>query len=116
MFTDGKEPRFDNWSLLMTQKLEANAAHYDSPQLRRAYVANRCDGKAQKHITPCLRNEAANRYEDSADMIEHLKTIYDDPNRITTVNNQFRSLCMKASDKFHDFLSEFLYLAAEQVC
>ena len=113
MLTDGKEPRFDDWLLLMDQKLEANADHYDSPQLRRAYVASRCDGKARKHITPRLRTEAANRYDDSNDMINHLKTIYDDPNRVTIAKNQFRSLYMKTSDKFHDFLSEFLYLAAE---
>lgn len=27
MLTDGKEPQFDNWMLLITQKLEANADH-----------------------------------------------------------------------------------------
>ena len=73
----------------MTQKLEANHDHYNSPQLRRAYVASRCDGKARKHITPRLWSESVNLYEDSSDMIEHLKTIYDDPNQVTTVKNQF---------------------------
>ena len=113
LLTDGKEPRFEDWLLLMTQKLEANHDHYDSPQLRRAYVASRCDGKARKHITPRLRSESVNPYEDSVDMLEHLKTIYDDPNRATTAKNQFRQLYMKPTDRFHDFLSEFLYLAAE---
>lgn len=113
MLTDGKEPRFDDWMLLMTQKLEANSDHFDTPQLRRAYVASRCDGKARKHITPRLRTDASNRYEDSDNMLEHLSTIYDDPNRVTTAKNQFRSLYMKTSNKFHDFLSEFLYLVAE---
>lgn len=113
MLTDGKEPRFDDWMLLMTQKLEANSDHFDTRQLRRAYVASRCDGKARKHITPRLRTDASNRYEDSDDMLEHLRTIYDDPNRVTIAKNQFRSLYMKTGDKFHDFLSEFLYLAAE---
>ena len=113
LLTDGKEPRFEDWLLLMTQKLEANHDHYDSPQLRRAYVASRCDGKARKHITPRLRSESVNPYEDSVDMLEHLKTIYDDPNRVTTAKNQFRQLYMKTTDRFHDFLSEFLYLAAE---
>ena len=54
LLTDGKEPQFEDWLLLMTQKLEANHDHYDSPQLRHAYVASCCDGKAHKHITPCL--------------------------------------------------------------
>ena len=46
-------------------------------------------------------------------MLEHLKTIYDDLNQVTTAKNQFRQLYMKTTDRFHDFLSEFLYLAAE---
>ena len=52
LLTDGKEPRFEDWLLLMTQKLEANHDHYDSPQLCCAYVASHCDGKACKHIMP----------------------------------------------------------------
>lgn len=113
LLTDGKEPWFEDWLLLMTQKLEANHDHYDSPQLCRAYVASHCDGKARKHIMPWLWSESVNLYEDSVDMLEHLKTIYDDLNWVTTAKNQFWQLYMKATDWFHDFLSEFLYLAAE---
>ena len=54
MLTDGKEPQFEDWLLLMTQKLAANADHFDNSQLRMAYVASRCEGKAWKHITPCM--------------------------------------------------------------
>lgn len=113
MLTDGKEPRFEDWLLLTTQKLTANADHFDTSQLRMAYVASRCEGKARKHITPRMREDALNPYADSKDMLDHLKTIYSDPNRVTTAKHQFRQLYMKVSDKFHDFLSEFLYLAAE---
>ena len=52
LLTDGKEPCFEDWLLLMIQKLEANHDHYDSPQLHCAYMASCCDGKACKHITP----------------------------------------------------------------
>ena len=113
LLTDGKEPQFEDWLLLMTQKLDANHDHYNSPQLRCAYVASWCDGKAWKHITPHLWSEAINLYHDSDDMIEHLKTIYKDPNQITTAKNQFWQLYIKSNDYFHNFLSEFLYLAAE---
>lgn len=113
MLTDGREPRFEDWLLLMSQKLTANADHFDSPQLRIAYVASRCEGKARKHITPRMREDVVNPYIDSKDILNHLKTIYDDPNRVTTAKHQFRQLYMKNGDKFHEFLSEFLYLAAE---
>lgn len=113
VLTDGKEPRFEDWLLLISQKLAANADHFDTPQLRKAYVVSRCEGKARKHIIPRMRDDAMNPYTDSKDMLNHLKTIYDDPNRVTTAKHQFRQLYMKASDKFHNFLSEFLYLAVE---
>ena len=111
--TDGKEPRFEDWLLLMSQKLAANADHFDTSQLRMAYVASRCEGKARKHITPRMRDDSMNPYTDSKDMLDHLKMIYNDPNRVATAKHQFRQLYMRVSDKFHDFLSEFLYLAAE---
>ena len=46
-------------------------------------------------------------------MLEYLKTIYNDPNRVYTAKRKFRSLYIKATENFHDFLSEFLYLTAE---
>lgn len=82
----------------MTQKPEANHDHYDSPQLSRAYVASRCDGKACKHITPQLQSESVNTYKDSYDMIEHLKTTYEDLNQVATAKNQFQQLYMKLND------------------
>ena len=44
--TDGKEPRFEDWLLLMSQKLAANADHFDISQLHMMYVASCCEGKA----------------------------------------------------------------------
>ena len=97
----------------MIQKLEANHDYYGSPQLSHAYVASHYDGKAHKHITPQLWSKSVNLYKDSVDMLEHLKTIYNNLNWVTTVKNQFQQLYIKMTDWFHDFLSEFLYLAAE---
>lgn len=66
MLTDVKEPHFEDWLLLMTQKLEANHDHFDSLQVHHAYVASQCDGKARKHITPCLHSKALSPYNDSS--------------------------------------------------
>ena len=58
--------------------------------------------------------ESRKRYNDSGDMLEHLRTEYEDPNRATIciAKSQFRTLYVNP-DKIHDFLSELLYLAAE---
>ncbi|KKA22077.1 Gag/polymerase/env polyprotein [Rasamsonia emersonii CBS 393.64] len=113
LLSDGKNPKFDDWLVLMQQKLSANADHYDTPELRRAYVASRCEGDAAKHITKRLKNGAINAYKDSTDLLEHLEQIYHDPNRLASAKLKFRGLFMKNKDKFHDFLSEFIYWADE---
>ena len=82
----------------MTQKLEANHNHYDSPQLHHAYVASHCDGKAHKHIIPWLQSKSVNLYGDSTDILKHLKTIYNNPNRVITAKNQFWQLYIKLSN------------------
>ena len=46
MLTDGKEPQFEDWLLLMSQKLTANADHFNIPQFCIAYIASCCEGKA----------------------------------------------------------------------
>jgi hypothetical protein len=112
MLSDGKTPQFDDWLVLMEQKLAANADHYNTPELRRAYVASRCEGDAAKHVSKRLREGAANRYTDSKDVLDHLKQVYHDPNRLANAKFKYRNLVMKG-EKFHDFLTEFLYLAEE---
>lgn len=111
--TDGKDPPFDHWYLLMQQKLAANADHFTTPQLRIAYVVSRTKDKAQRHVMSRMRPTAVNRYGDADDIFKHLDSIFGDPNRVTVAKEKFIRLAMKTTDKFHDFLSDFLHLADE---
>jgi hypothetical protein len=45
--------------------------------------------KAQRHMAPRLRDRAINKYKDSDEILEHLKVIYNDPNRLITAKNEF---------------------------
>jgi len=111
--SDGKDPTFEEWLLLVEQKLSANKDHFDTPELRIAYVVSRSKQRARRYIIPRLRTDAVNKYQDAQEILDHLKSIYNDPNWTINAQNQFRRLSMKTSDEFHDFYSEFLYLAAE---
>ena len=110
---DGKDPRFEDWLMLMKNKLAANADHFNTPELRKAYVVGRCTSDALKHVSPRMREGAPNGYSDSDDILKHLENIYGDPNRVVNAKRRYHSLLMKPCDKFHNFLSEFLYLAGE---
>ena len=89
MLDDGKAVRFDNWLVLIKQKLTKNADHYDTPGLRIALVLGYITGKAQRHMAPRLREGAINRYKDSDKILKYLKVIYNDPNCLITMKNKF---------------------------
>lgn len=46
-------------------------------------------------------------------MLVHLENVFTDPNRERVAKQKYNTLYMRPSIKWHDFLSEFLYLAAE---
>ena len=82
ILTNGKDPRFDDWLLLMKQKLRANADHFDTIELQIAYVTSLIAGRAREHIMPRMRDELINKYLIIEDVFEYLKIIYSDLNRV----------------------------------
>ena len=76
-------------------------------------MASRCDRKAYKYITLRLRDESNSKYKDLPNILEYLKTIYNNPNHVYTAKRKFRSLYIKATKNFYNFLSKFLYLTAK---
>ena len=69
--------------------------------LRIAYVGNRVGGKAARHLRPRLRVSAVSPYATTEKIL----------NKEANAKREFRELKMRATDKFQDFLSNFLHLA-----
>ena len=82
ILTNGKDPQFDDWLLLMKQKLHANVDHFNITELQMAYIISLITGKAREHIMPYIYDKLINKYLIIEDMFEHLKTIYSNPNRV----------------------------------
>jgi hypothetical protein len=76
------------------------------------YVKSMCEGEAAEHLLPRFRKDSPQRYHDVDDIIEHLKTIYHDANRVTSAKRAFRRLYMNDT-KFQAFLSKFVLMAQE---
>ncbi|OJD11945.1 hypothetical protein ACJ73_09430 [Blastomyces percursus] len=113
LLTDGKDPKFEDWYSKMKGKLEGNADHYTTEALRMAYVESRTGGDAADHLKPRLRAESPNKFQTSREILDCLKTIYLDPNRVQNAKTEFRRLVMRRTDDFHQFLTRFLHLASE---
>jgi hypothetical protein len=90
MLDNGKVVQFDDWLVLIKQKLTKNANHYNIPGLQIALVLGYITRKAQRHIAPRLRDRAINKYKDSDKILKHLKVIYNNPNHLITAKNKFQ--------------------------
>ncbi|OJD23554.1 hypothetical protein ACJ73_05087, partial [Blastomyces percursus] len=100
LLTDGKETKFEDWYSKMKGKLENNADHYTTEALRMAYVESRTGGNAANHLKPRLRDESPNKFRTAKEMLDCLKIIYLDPNRVQTAKTEFRRLKLVITD-FH---------------
>lgn len=104
---------FEDWMIRIQGKLEGNADHFSTEPLRLAYVVSRLTGDAAKHTAPRLRVGGINKYGTAQELLDHLREIYEDPDRRDKARQKFKSLYMKQSDNFHDFYTKFLHLASE---
>lgn len=111
--TDGKEPKFEDWLLKVKNKFRANADHYQTEELKMAYIESRTSGDAAKHLAPRFREGVVHQFQTSAEILAYLERIYLDPNRIQKAKNTFHQLFMRKSEDFHTFLTKFQHLAAE---
>ncbi|KAL1971411.1 hypothetical protein VTN31DRAFT_2343 [Thermomyces dupontii] len=111
--TDGKEPLFEHWLSRMRNKLRENADHFPTESSKTAYVENRTDGDAARHIAPRMRDDHPERYQTAEEIFEHLSSIYVDPNKLQIAKDEYRDLVMRNGDDSHAFLTKFLHLAGE---
>jgi hypothetical protein len=106
-----QEPQFELWSTQIRDKLHINADLFQTEQARMGYVFNRTTGEAQGHLFSRYRPSAKNAYQTAQEMIEHLRTIYEDPYQRENARYTFGKFYMKKSQPFIEFYSEFLRLA-----
>ena len=77
------------------------------------YVFNRTEGDAQKHLEPRYDDDSPIRFATAQEMIQHLATIYVNPNKVRDAKYDYNRLTMKTSQTFVDFQTQFLHLAGE---
>ncbi|OJD25326.1 hypothetical protein ACJ73_03309 [Blastomyces percursus] len=111
--TDGKEPLFEHWLSRMKSKFMVNADHYPDEASKIAYIENRTDGAAARHLAPRMRDDHPEKFASADEMIAYLKGIYEDPNKPENAKNDYRRLVMRNRDEYHSFVTKFLHLAGE---
>jgi hypothetical protein len=111
--SNGIEPTFEAWRILVKGKLRANADHYPTEEDRMFYVFNRTSGNAQKHLLPRYEEDSCLRFQSATEMIQYLASIYVNPNKIRDARYTYGRLTMKTGQPFAEFQTTFLHLAGE---
>jgi len=97
----------------MQAKLRANADHYPTEEDKMEYVFSRTLGNAQKHLLPRFDEDSPMRFISFREMLQHLASIYVNPNKVRDAQYDYRRLRMDTGQTFATFQTTFLHLAGE---
>ena len=105
--SDGTDPTFTSWSILVLAKLRDNHDHFPSENSKLTYVYGRTAGDAQRHLEP--RFEPGSRYpfQTVDEVIAFLASIYQNPLRQAIAQDQYYDLRQGRTEPFSEFLTEF---------
>jgi hypothetical protein len=113
IFTDGVDPTFESWKIQMQAKLRANTDHYPTEEDKMEYMFSRTLGDAQRHLLPRFDEESPMRFVSFQEMLQHLASIYVNPNKVRDAQYKYRQLRMETGQTFATFQTTFLHLAGE---
>src|SRR5438045_9036368 len=77
------------------------------------YLFNRTTGDAQKHLQPRYDDNSQTRFVSATEMVQHLATIYVNPNKVRDAKYDYNRLMMRTGQTFAEFQTQFLHLADE---
>jgi hypothetical protein len=81
LLSDGKDPTYTSWSILVQAKLQDNDDHFPSENSKLTYVYGRTTGAAQAHLEPRFEYGAPNPFLAVDEVMAHLAAIYQNPMR-----------------------------------
>src|SRR3982074_2714806 len=79
--SDGIDPTFESWKLQIQGKFCVNANHFQDEEAKMFYLFNCTPGDAQKHLHPQYDDDSQTRFVSAKEMVQHLATIYINPNK-----------------------------------
>src|SRR5438045_6677500 len=111
--SDGVDPTFESWKIQIQWKFRVNADHYEDEEAKMFYLFNRTTGDAQKHLQPQYDDNSQTRFVSATEMVQHLATIYVNPNKVRDAKYDYNHLMMRTGQTFAEFQTQFLHLAGE---
>lgn len=104
---------FEAWIRQIRNKLDVNKDHFDSDKAKRVYVESRIGGVAANNLQPYLREDNPNKLATLSELLEHLESEYDNPNKKEEARQEFLDLRMDPRGDYAKFKNDFVRLAGE---
>jgi hypothetical protein len=111
LLSDGKDPTFTSWSILILAKLQDNDDHFPSERSKLTYVYGHTTGDAQAHLEPRFEYGARNPFQTVDQAMAYLAAIYQNPMRQAIAQDQYYDLRQGRTEPFSEFLTKFQHLA-----
>jgi hypothetical protein len=111
LLSDGKDPTYTSWSILVQAKLQDNDDHFPSENSKLTYVYGRTTGAAQAHLEPRFEYGAPNPFHTVDEVMAHLAAIYQNPMRQAIAQDGYYDLSQGRTELFSEFLTKFQHLA-----
>ena len=111
LLSDGKDPTYTSWSILVQAKLQDNDDHFPSENSKLTYVYGRTTGAAQAHLEPWFEYGAPNPFLAVDEVMAHLAAIYQNPMRQAIAQDGYYNLNQGRTELFSEFLTKFQHLA-----
>ena len=107
IFTENDDSTFESWYFNMMNKLRTNENHFDSEQIKAAYVIQRTGGKAVKHVN-VYRVVNASYFIIFEMMFQVLKEVYEDTDKLWKIRQEYLNLKQGLKEKFVSFYNKFI--------
>ena len=105
--SDGKDPTVEYQVLDIKNKLEANTDDYLTDKDQVGYYITRIEGKAVKHLGPCVGSALKNPLVIADEIFEFLRTVFKDRLTKKKAYRQISELRFRLESLFYDFIIDF---------
>ncbi len=110
LFSDGKEPTWEDWHGKVKDKLSINADSFPNEQSKLGYVFSRLAGSAAKATRARRNSDSINPYKTAKEVLKELADMFDDPDKEENVRREYEELT-QGTKKFSEFFAEFQQLS-----
>jgi len=111
LFTDEKNPTWENWYEKIQNKLEINADLFPNERAKLSYIHSRLSDDAAEATQARRERDCANLYKIADDLLEELAQLFDDPDKEANFRRKYYNL-VQGFKKFSEFYTQFQRLSS----